>query len=356
MKRSTLITLFAVATALLAGSALAAQAPRHSLASQLSVAKSYFPVGDHIAVTFTLRNTGDASLWVLSWQLPSEEMDADLLDVRLDGNPAAYVGRIVKRAPPVGSDYVQLKPGHAFVRVFDPSAAYDMTAAGEYTLRYRGTLVGVLDKAPDRTTRPIEGEMPHGATLRAGSNAVGFACDGIPNDLAVYLPETIGGYTKCTTSQQSTMQTSHNNAISISGKAKAQLAANPNGSTLYTYWFGAYASSRFSTVVSHYNAINGAFVSKSVTYDCGCKKSYYAYVYPNQPYKIYVCKVFWSAPALGRDSKAGTLVHEMSHFYVTASTDDWVYGASGAHNLAVTNPTNAIDNADNHEYFAEDSP
>ncbi len=94
----------------------------------------------------------------------------------------------------------------------------------------------------------------------------------------------------------------------------------------------------------------------SITFDCGCKQNYYAYVYPTQPYKIYLCKVFWQAPLTGTDSQAGTLIHEMSHFNVVASTDDYVYGQAGAIQLASTNPDNAIMNADNHEYFAENTP
>ena len=93
-----------------------------------------------------------------------------------------------------------------------------------------------------------------------------------------------------------------------------------------------------------------------MTFDCGCKQKYYAYVYPNQPYNIYVCSVFWQAPMTGTDSKAGTLIHEMSHFTVVAGTDDYVYGQTGAKNLAITNPDNAVINADNHEYFAENNP
>ncbi len=58
----------------------------------------------------------------------------------------------------------------------------------------------------------------------------------------------------------------------------------------------------------------------------------------------------------GTDSKAGTLVHEMSHFNVVASTDDVVYGQTGAKNLAFSNPEDAIRNADSHEYFAENTP
>ena len=63
-----------------------------------------------------------------------------------------------------------------------------------------------------------------------------------------------------------------------------------------------------------------------------------------------------SAPTTGTDSKAGTLVHEMSHFNVVASTDDWAYGQSAAKSLAISNPTKALDNADTHEYFAENNP
>jgi hypothetical protein len=103
------------------------------------------------------------------------------------------------------------------------------------------------------------------------------------------------------------------------------------------------------------SSIAGAFEGQTVTINCkDSKKPYYAYVYPTRPYEIFVCRYFFSAPNLGRDSKAGTLVHEMSHFNVTAGTDDIVYGESGALNLAATSPNDAIRNADNHEYFAED--
>jgi peptidyl-Lys metalloendopeptidase len=109
-------------------------------------------------------------------------------------------------------------------------------------------------------------------------------------------------------------------------------------------------------VKSHFVAIEGAFATKAVNYDCGCKGNYYAYVYSNKPYQIHLCKVFWTAPATGTDSKAGTLVHEMSHFDVVAGTEDWAYGKTDARNLAINNPTRAVDNADNHEYFGENTP
>ena len=46
----------------------------------------------------------------------------------------------------------------------------------------------------------------------------------------------------------------------------------------------------------------------------------------------------------------------MSHFNAVAGTDDHVYGQSSARSLAISNPADALDNADNHEYFAENTP
>ena len=78
---------------------------------------------------------------------------------------------------------------------------------------------------------------------------------------------------------------------------------------------------------------------------------------PTKPYEIHLCSAFWDAPLTGTDSQGGTLVHEMSHFDVVAGTR----GQNGVwqvdcRQLAKDNPTDAIDNADSHEYFAEDDP
>jgi peptidyl-Lys metalloendopeptidase len=162
-------------------------------------------------------------------------------------------------------------------------------------------------------------------------------------------------FNKCTTSQQADITSAVSAALSMATDGDAYMARGTMG-TRYTKWFGAVDSGRGATIKSHFAALKDAFATKPITVDCGCKKTYYAYVYPTQPYTIYVCKAFWSAPMTGTDSKGGTLVHEMSHFNVVASTDDWVYGQSGAASLAISNPSQAIDNADSHEYFGENTP
>ena len=124
----------------------------------------------------------------------------------------------------------------------------------------------------------------------------------------------------------------------------------------YRSWFGAYDASRWNQAETHFSKIKDAIDNKPLTFDCGCKQSYFAYVYPDQPYKVYLCKSFWTAPVTGTDSRAGTIVHELSHFNVVAGTDDLGYGQTNARNLASTDPVKALNNADNHEYFAENTP
>ncbi|MCB1560113.1 MAG: hypothetical protein KDI75_03295 [Xanthomonadales bacterium] len=46
----------------------------------------------------------------------------------------------------------------------------------------------------------------------------------------------------------------------------------------------------------------------------------------------------------------------MAHFSVVADTDDVVYGRLECQNLAGSDPSNAINNADSWKYFAENTP
>jgi peptidyl-Lys metalloendopeptidase len=71
---------------------------------------------------------------------------------------------------------------------------------------------------------------------------------------------------------------------------------------------------------------------------------------------IWICPAYWSAPDTGTDSKAGTLVHEASHWEIDGGTSDYVYGQSDSEKLARNDPSEAIMNAENYEYFAENDP
>ncbi|HEX2572858.1 MAG TPA: M35 family metallo-endopeptidase, partial [Polyangia bacterium] len=181
--------------------------------------------------------------------------------------------------------------------------------------------------------------------------------EAVPTALATGVAAALST-TNCTSTRASAISTAISSATTYASNATSYLTNTTPGNTArYKTWFGSYTSTGWSTARTHFTNIRNAFQTQNVVVDCSCTDTgTYAYVYPTQPYKIYVCGAFWSAPNTGTDSRAGTLVHEMSHFNVVASTDDWAYGQTAAKNLAISNPTRALDNADSHEYFAENNP
>jgi peptidyl-Lys metalloendopeptidase len=339
---------YAVGAAVLAMS-MAAQAGNNGVAVSVAPEKTSLGKTDDVVVKVTFTNTSGSPQYVLKSHTPFEEVEAPLFEITRDGKPVRYMGLVAKRGAPTAADYFLLKPGASYSVKVELSALYDMGTTGDYAIRYH---VGGADSElkSDAATVWIDGVRPRGSNEQAKTLAEMQAQAGMVTAQGGAL-----AFNKCTTSQQADITNAVSAALSMTTDGDAYMAKGTMGPR-YTKWFGAVDSGRVATIKSHFAALKDAFATKPITVDCGCKKTYYAYVYPTQPYTIYVCKAFWSAPMTGTDSKGGTLVHEMSHFNVVASTDDWVYGQSGAASLAVSNPSQAIDNADSHEYFGENTP
>lgn len=87
----------------------------------------------------------------------------------------------------------------------------------------------------------------------------------------------------------------------------------------------------------------------------GSRAGTYAHVYPFTN-TVNLDERFWTASRTGEDSRAGTLVHETSHFWGAGGTDDVVYGRPGCRALAKQSPSKALNNADSHEYWLETLP
>lgn len=348
--------LAALACALCIG---AQAATSNGVTATLATAKHSLGKSDDVIVNVTITNTSSRTQYVLKWHTPFGEIEESLFRVTRDGVPVPYLGAHYKRQAPSAADYYQLKPGASHSMKVELSSMYDMSITGDYQVSYdakslslfsselagQGAVpreIGEIKSAP--LTIWIDGALPRGSLSKGATIDELRATQG--NALA---------FSKCTASQQTTIAQALSAGSAMASDGDAYMARGSIGSR-YVQWFGANDAARANTVKAHFVALKDAFANKPVTVDCGCKKTYYAYVYPTQPYVIYVCKAFWTAPMTGTDSKGGTLVHEMSHFNVVASTDDWVYGQSGAASLAISDPSKAIDNADSHEYFGENTP
>lgn len=344
-----IVLIFVLALSAVGAVTGAGAAPQNAgLKIDLSAPQPGFASGQAVIVQLTIRNPTNRAVRVLKWFTPFEDVEESLFAVSLEGSPISYLGPVYKRPAVTGQDYLTLKPGEQFVRQLDLSAYYDFSASGEYTLRYDVASFQLHSEKSGGAFQALDRLASNDLKVWVEARAPQGSADAI-------TPATGTSFNKCTASQQTLLISARSQASTYSADGLNYMKTNALGAR-YTTWFGSTTSTRINTVTTHFSAITSAMDTAPVTFDCGCKKPYYAYVYPNQPYKIYLCKVFWTAPLTGTDSKAGTLIHEMSHFYVVASTSDYVYGQTGAKNLAISDPNKAVNNADNHEYFAENTP
>ena len=317
------------------------------------------------AVEVTVTNTSNKTVRLPRWQLPSDFIEAKVFNVTRDGQAVDYEGPMIKRGLPQAADFAILRAGESLRTTIDLSAAYDLSRTGHYVvsfvspLQHASTSDGAMLK--QRNGLPMVAQsVPlrlwvDGSDQLSAAKGMGPAAKGKPGTGGALVNGV--SYKACSTTQISGAGSAVTAARGYTENAKGYLNAGTVGAR-YTTWFGAYTSSRYGTAQQHFVSIDAAMDQSGgqVTINCGCNQSYYAYVYPTRPYEIFVCRAFWTAPLTGTDSKAGTLIHEMSHFDAVAGTDDVVYGQTGAKNLAATDPSGALNNADNHEYFAENTP
>jgi peptidyl-Lys metalloendopeptidase len=337
-----------------------------ALAPRLTLEKAELTMAEGVNMRFELANQGADDLLVLKWKTPLAGFESDVFVVERDGQRVAYTGRLVKRAAPRAGDYVRVPAGDSVSVVFDLSAVYDMRQPGNYTVRYEASGIDVV-REDFRRGQTVLSRVD---ALESNTAAVTLSGEAfqVEQQAVEAAPANLTGkaltptYLNCSNSNISSIGNALTNAQNYSTESYNFLVGLPvasrTGDPRFTTWFGAYTSSHYSTVQTHYNSLKNAFSGQTFQLDCDCASdnSLYAFVYSNQPYHVHLCGAFFAAPATGTDSKAGTLVHETSHFTVVAGTSDYAYGQTACKRLATKTPNKAINNADSHEYFAENNP
>ena len=342
----------AITTLLLAFASVAAEAA--TLNVRLVPASSSITGNSDIVLNVEVRNANATSVTVPVWQVPSDDIATPVLQVTADdGTPARYVGPLIKWSPEALKAGVTFPPNSKRVFSIELSSLYDIRN-GRYRIEYVQDSIG-LSGFSGKIATGIAPAGPVYIQVRGRSPGVSNLRAPVPMPSGPSLTTYV-----CSTNQRTAISTAIGNALNYAQNAKNYFSTKGNygaAGPRYVTWFGSTDPSRWAAVQSHYTNIFDAFNSQPVSVDCSCRKQdVYAYVYPDQPYRIYVCKAFWSAADTGTDSKAGTMVHEMSHFTIVAGTNDYAYGQTPAKRLAIRNPARAIRNADSHEYFAENTP
>ncbi|WDE06781.1 peptidase M35 [Thalassomonas viridans] len=322
--------------------------------------------GGNVSATLTITNNGQGTEKILRWYTDLEE--EKIFHILRDGVEVEFMGPHYKRHAPTEKDFIKLKPGQSLNRTFELTSLYDMSEAGNYEISYDVSSLHLFNH--DQVSTQDNGiRKQQDMTVESLSSGASYLwLDGVQAKGLARVSKKPGGSTecidgtcfsgRCSNSEKNSIFSALDAAEQMANDAVAYLSSHSasNTSARYETWFGQATNSRYNTAVSNFDAINDAIDNESITFDCSCNQSYFAYVYPNQPYKVYLCRAFWSARETGTDSRAGTIIHELSHFNVVAGTDDVVYGQSGAKSLAISNPNQALNNADSHEYFAENTP
>ncbi len=144
-----------------------------------------------------------------------------------------------------------------------------------------------------------------------------------------------------------------------------EAAFRNNQNLAYRTWFGTFNQDRYQRVRAVLDGVRFKLNS-------GSTLTAYCRVNPNDPcdaagdiaatfvnvrgdVEAWFCTAFFALPPrVGFDTQAGSVVHELTHSI--GHTDDIAggYGVAGAQNLAANRPSDAVENADNYEYYAED--
>ncbi|KAB5594846.1 Deuterolysin M35 metalloprotease [Ceratobasidium theobromae] len=304
---------------------------------------------DSLSVTTIVHNTGNETLKLLNHPhslLSTSETDK--FGISSENGSPEFIGKMVKYVPDYAikqndpASFTVLEPGQMREITHNLAGMYNFTTAGpgnyklsahnifyhvdgsgnlttiEATVGSEPTIFGIAGELVSKTA--MERRQPH-IVRRAGSG---------PNFL------------QCTPAQKSDIELAVVGAQSLTSAAIVYLGKVNAATPRYTTWFGRYDKTRRDTVLNHLNAISGKF--KTSTYNCKppggghCDPGDFAYVFPSQPGTVYLCSDFWKSPQTGTDSKAGTVVHEHTHFTIYGGTDDFYNGQAECKQAAISNP------------------
>ena len=333
-----------------------------------------YTVKGAIECRFHLKNNGKQAYSVLKWSTPLEEVISDCLTVTRDGKKLEYDGIYRKRSYPGPDQFLTVGAGQTLSSTFQVSDAFDMTKAGVYSIAvdtYLEYVVGSATSKPDikrkirhlsspsvsfqivgrRSSKGTLGQKARFLESRKQTKQNGIINGTFGSEISrksVLPPKFSPWILHIFSPRKVTKQAQINAYNSITSFLAAPQTKQQNVKT----WFGA-NQLRVNDAVTKLQTMKSVLEKDTITYSfwgSDCDASTYAYTYPNSR-KIYLCKLYKKAPDTGLNSKMGILTHELSHAIV--STDDKVYGPNGCKQLAIKAPHDAVDNADNFEYFVE---
>ncbi len=309
-----------------------------------------------LLIQFQLTNNTSKTVHVLKWGTPLEQaFNHDMFVVKKGDAIVPYTGRMVTRLQPQTDDFVTLQPEESVSQTIDIADGYGIYDAGDYSVMFDSLITVITGETLNLHDINLPwSENRHLVNLKSNEITVTMFTD--RERIAAKVDPA---FSSCGVNTQHIL-----NNVLTRAEALAEESTNSLISTnldqrpfamRYIQWFGSYTAERYERVTDNFTRIHDIAANHQVTFDCLCDYSQIsfntvAYVFPNRPYRIHVCNLFWF------DQQPGIVLHEISHFDNIAKTVDHVYGQFNSQYLAEINPDQAIHNADNYLFFAENVP
>jgi len=326
-----------------------------------------FAAGGDMVIQVSITNLKDETVYLLNWDTPFVEHGNYLAIVSKDTTTRLpYHGLIAKRGNAGVGSYITLKPKETRSVKVNVFKNYPLHKAGVYLVK-----LSFLFKDYSFNPSEIPKVKDHfKISSLVESNTVEIEIIGTYVPAArneSHLLDTKKRYGSdfstryCTSTQITKIQTAWNAFERMIGNSEYYIKQGNTAS--YRTWFGAYTTTRYTRVKNVIMAIRNLInYYDACAFDCSlshCEPDYYAFVYPTDTSRtVHLCQVFWSTIVGGNyrlDTQAGTIVHELSHFDAIGNpgNEDYFYGETNLRNLALSNPDNAVRNADSYEYYSE---
>jgi peptidyl-Lys metalloendopeptidase len=301
---------------------------------QLACSLETISDGEAVVVKMSLTNNGDIPVSV-SPQGTAWDNGTSVFNVESASERIAYKGISAYRGPFASDEYINVAPGASVSKEYALSGNYPIDNADDYSVNLVRKVFDVEISGEQMTLQHNCGELmvyAAPATIRQ-----------------VREPLT---YVSCSTNRTNLVERAIKPTV-YSMMTDVQNAVK-SGHPIYTEWFGTWSTARGNTVSGVFDDIDDKWDTWEI--DCAaCENpSWNAYVNRGQDSnRVHLCVPYWSLPSFSIEagsSQAGVFIHELSH--LESETKDYVYNADPARNLAVTNPDNAVDNAENYEHFS----
>ena len=298
-----------------------------------------------VACSFEFTNNANEDLYLLKRNTPLEGLYSQYVSVSLDGHPLEYKGIYIHRLPPTKDEFVLLKAGESISATVQITDAFSIDTNGLYTVQYSRPLqyLSVNEMSAMSIDQLRESFVRESVYIHLEDTSLLLKPkkEVVKVDYTVHL-ESCGSASFSNGDRDNTQTLkAHKKLCGGIRTARAGVANN----AIYIRWFGTYTSKRGKKVKNVYKKIKNGIRKKTCTYYNNgplCKSNYYAYTYKGTQ-TVYLCDVYYGDPvscSTTGESKEGTLFHEWAH----------AYGRTNCKNLAKSNPSDAVTNADTYLY------